>query len=79
MTQRNENTDLDTQIREIVRDELARLPTRDPDALVSVADAARILGLSEGSVRARTLRGTLPARRIGRTLRYRVGDLLRLG
>lgn len=46
------------------------------DRLVSVEEAATLVGVTPGSLRKRIARGTLRAVRIGRTVRLRTADLL---
>jgi excisionase family DNA binding protein len=62
-------------LRALVREEVTRA-SRDPEALASVDEAAAMLGMSAGAMRKAIDRGTIPARRIGRRVRVRVGDLL---
>lgn len=56
------------ELRE-VRAELEALRRALPPQLVSMADAAKHLGLSLATVRRRVRDGTLPSRRIGRNVR----------
>jgi excisionase family DNA binding protein len=46
------------------------------DRLVTVDEAASIAACSAGAIRKRIGRGTLPAVRVGRTVRVRTSDLL---
>jgi len=46
------------------------------DRLVTVEEAAKIAACSAGAIRKRIGRGTLPAVRVGRTVRVRASDLL---
>lgn len=46
-----------------------------PPALVSVPEAARLLGLSVSSVRRRVKEGTLPSKRIGSAVRVDLAGL----
>jgi excisionase family DNA binding protein len=46
------------------------------DRLVSVEEAAEIVGCSPGALRKRIARGTLPVVRNGRAVRVRTSDLL---
>ena len=46
------------------------------DRLVTVEEAASIAACSTGAIRKRIARGTLPAVRVGRTVRVRTSDLL---
>ena len=62
-----------------IRAEIARIGRHDLDRLIGVEDAARLLSMSQAATRKAAARGTLPVRRIGRRLRFRVGDLLALG
>ncbi len=66
-------------VRGIVREELLAAPHGDPDRLIDVHEAAMLLGMSAGAVRKAAARGTLPATRIGRRLRFRAGDLMSRG
>lgn len=66
-------------VGDAVRRELLALGHRDPDRLVGVTEAAEILSLTEKAVRKRVERGKLPARRVGRSVRFRLGDLIALG
>jgi excisionase family DNA binding protein len=50
----------------------------DPEQLVDTDDAAKRLAMSVGAVRKAVERGKLPVRRIGRRVRFRLGDLLEL-
>ena len=53
--------------------------TNDPQQLVGADEAGRRLGMSASAVRKAAERGTLPCHRIGRRLRFRVGDLRAIG
>ncbi len=66
--------------REILRGafpELARGGggSKDPDELLTVAEAATVLHCSEDAIYKKIRRGHLPARRTGRSIRVRRGDL----
>ena len=61
---------------EQLREEVRTLRAGDPDQLLDSARAAELLGLSVGALRARASRGRIPAKRIGRRLRFRRGDLV---
>jgi len=50
----------------------------DPDQLVDVEEAAKRLGMTRGAVFKAVERGKLPAKRIGRRIRFRLGDLTEL-
>lgn len=49
------------------------------EALLDVAGAARLLGMTVVAVRRSTTRGNIPCRRIGRLVRYQRDVLLGLG
>jgi excisionase family DNA binding protein len=49
------------------------------DRLVTVEEAAEIVASSAGALRKRIDRGTLPAVRLGRTVRVRTSDLFKAG
>ena len=68
-----------SSIRQAVREELLTTGRQDPDRLISVEQAAGILGMSVNAVRKAAQRRTLPVQRIGRRLRFRLGDLLLIG
>lgn len=71
----------ETQLRRVVRDELAAFRQHgDPDALLNAADAARLLGMSPAALRRAAERGRFPVppMRVGRRLRWRRGDLIQL-
>jgi excisionase family DNA binding protein len=61
--------DLRAAVVEAVRTAMA-------DRLVTVEEAASIAACSTGATRKRVARGTLPAVRVGRTVRVRTSDLL---
>ncbi len=68
-------------IRQVVRDELvASRNLGDPDTLINAEEAARLLGMSPAALRRAAERGrfSVPPIRIGRRLRWRRGDLVRL-
>jgi hypothetical protein len=65
-------------LRTAVRDELLNAPA-DPNRLVDAGEAAQMLGMTETAVRRAANRGTLPSRKNGKLLRFRVGDLLQHG
>jgi hypothetical protein len=71
------------ELRHIVvqalREEWSQLAREDPDRLVNAEDAGRLLGMTTRAVQKAAERGTIPARHIGRRLRFRVGDLVKLG
>lgn len=66
-------------INEAVRRAIAAAPRADPDRLIDSTEAAALLGMTSSAVRKAAQRGSLPALRIGRRLRFRVGDLLARG
>ena len=63
-------------VRDVIREELGRFSGKDPERLVGAEEAARLLDMTPAAVRKAALRGSLPSRRIGRRMRFRVGDLL---
>jgi predicted DNA-binding transcriptional regulator AlpA len=67
-------------VREVVREELLRVP-HDPDRLLTVDEAAQILSMTPNAIRRAVDRGTFPSpvKRLGRRLRFRLGDLLQSG
>lgn len=66
--------EIDEAVRTAVRAELNRTGG-DPDRLVGVEEAAHRLGMTLAALRKAAARGTIPAKRVGRRLRFRVGDL----
>jgi excisionase family DNA binding protein len=54
----------------------ATTPAPDPDELVTRRQAAQYLGLSLPTLHDYTLRGIIPAYRLGSRVRYRKGELL---
>jgi excisionase family DNA binding protein len=71
---------LEGLIRGIVREEIERALESAPatDGLLTVAQAATRLGMSESFVRAAIRDGRLPAQRVGRAVRVRPADVDRL-
>lgn len=71
-----------------IRAEVLKIATEAPKAandvaveaagLIDVAAAARLLGLTKASVRARCYRETLPHTRVGKVLRFKRFELLAL-
>ena len=59
----------------VVRAELRALPVGG-DRLVDAGEAAEVLGMTGAAVRKAAARGTIPAERIGRRLRFRLSALL---
>lgn len=57
---------------------LAVLREGDPDQLLTTTAAAELLGRSEPAIRQAARRGKVPAVRIGRLLRFKRSDLLKL-
>lgn len=55
------------------------LEAGDPEELVDSVKAARVLGMTVVAVRIAAYRGRIPSRRLGRRLRFRLGDLFALG
>lgn len=64
------------KIRLLIREELAQASRADPDRMLNTTEAAELLGMTSIAVRKAAQRGRLPAVRIGRRLRFRVGALL---
>ena len=62
--------------REAVKSELSTVMDGE---LLNVAEAARVLSMTEGAVRKAAERGQLPCIRLDRRLRFRRAELLRLG
>jgi predicted DNA-binding transcriptional regulator AlpA len=62
------------RIRAIIREEIVRAPFAD--RLLEASEAAERLGMSEAALRKAAARGTVPCRRIGRRLRFRLSELL---
>lgn len=56
---------------------MTRAGTGLPDALLTIAEAARILSCSERTVKRRLAEGSLPAIRFGRSVRIHPEDLAR--
>jgi excisionase family DNA binding protein len=63
-------------VAELLRADARRAEDRAPERLVTVATAARALGVSERTIRREVAAGRLPAQRIGRAVRV---DLTSLG
>jgi excisionase family DNA binding protein len=59
-----------------LRAELGPLPA-GADRLVDADEAATVLGMTPMAVRKAATRGTLPAERLGRRLRFRLSELLK--
>jgi excisionase family DNA binding protein len=47
------------------------------EQLLGVREAARVLGMTEGAVRKAQQRGHLPIVRIGRSVRFRLSDIIK--
>jgi excisionase family DNA binding protein len=63
-------------VRAIVREELERVLARiAPDPLVSIEEAARVLGVSVSTVRRGVKDREIPARKVGGQWRIERGDL----
>ena len=62
-------------VTSVLRAELRALPAGG-DRLVDADEAAEVLGMTGGAVRKAAARGTIPAERIGRRLRFRLSALL---
>jgi hypothetical protein len=52
-------------------------PREPPEPLVDAHEAARLLGMTVGAVRAASYRGTVKSTTVGRSLRFRPSDLIR--
>ena len=61
-------------IRIIVREELARMPSSD--RLMDAAEAAERMGMTEAALRKAAARGTIPCEHRGRRLRFRLSVLM---
>jgi excisionase family DNA binding protein len=68
--------DLRQTVRELIQEVLA---ARESDRLVTCREAASLLGMSEAALRKAHERGDVAAVRIGRRVRFRVGEILQLG
>ena len=68
--------ELEALIRNILREELARLQTHDDDRLLTAQQAADFIGTSENAIRIATSRGKIRSRKNGTRVRYLVSDLL---
>jgi excisionase family DNA binding protein len=73
--------DLQGYIAQTIQRELSAIlkattPPPDPDELVTRKEAAQYLGLSLPTLHDYTLRGIIPAYRLGSRVRYRKSDLL---
>lgn len=72
--------DLQGYIAQTIQRELSVIlkadPAPDPDELVTRKQAAIILGLSLPTLHDYTVRGIVPAYRLGSRVRYKKGDLL---
>jgi excisionase family DNA binding protein len=71
------------ELRAVVRDEVRAavadaMRAAQADRLVTVEEAAALVGTSPGALRKQIARGNIPAIRRGGTVRLRVGDLLAL-
>ena len=62
------------EIRTIVREELARMPSSD--RLMDAAEAAGRMGMTEAALRKAAARGTIPCEHRGRRLRFRLSVLM---
>lgn len=62
-------------VASVVRAELRALPAGG-DRLVGAEEAATVLGMTATAVRKAAARGTIPAERLGRRLRFRLSVLL---
>ena len=65
---------LATEIREL-RATVEALRAASPPTLVTVGEACRVTGLSPATVRRRIADGTIPSRRIGRSVRVDLATL----
>jgi excisionase family DNA binding protein len=62
-----------------LEEEVRRLQLGDPEQRLDTEQAAALLGMTTGALRAAAARGIAPAIRLGRRLRFRRGDLLAWG
>ncbi len=69
---------LEDLIRRVLREEVPRLVSGDPDQLLDAEQAAALIGMSPSALRRATERGRFPVEpvRIGRRLRWRRGDIV---
>ena len=67
--------ELRRMVASVLRAELRTLPLGG-DRFVDAEEAAQVLGMTDTAVRKAAARGTIPAERIGRRLRFRLSVLL---
>lgn len=65
-------------VRGVIRQELRGETLAKDDHFVDAEEAARFLGMTVGAVQKAAARGTLPCRRFGRRLRFRLSELVPL-
>ena len=66
---------LHEMMRDAVRAELAE----QREDLLDVDAAAKICSMTPAELRKRVARGTVPCKRVGRSLRFRRSDLMKMG
>jgi excisionase family DNA binding protein len=71
-------TDLESTIRELVRDELRKLASPPADEYMSTHDAAKLADVARGTIRRWVKSGKLPGHWAGRLVRVKRADLERL-
>lgn len=71
---------LEALIRRVLREEVPRLVSLDPDQLLDAEQTAGLVGMSPSALRRAAERGRFPVEpvRIGRRLRWRRGDIVSL-
>ena len=62
------------EFRVVVREEIAKASFAD--RLLDAPEAAERLGMTEAALRKAAARGTIPCRRLGRRLRFRLSELM---
>jgi hypothetical protein len=62
------------EIRAIIRQEISQAPFAD--RLLDASEAAERIGITEAALRKAAARGTVPCKRIGRRLRFRLSELM---
>jgi len=65
------------EIREIVKEEMSKKPEMAFKKLLTGAEVRKLLKISEGSLTHYRNSGTLPCKRIGGSIRYRIEDVER--